>query len=78
MNWQQDNEEALRLIDNDKITYDAMRNLQIWRDNLKDFLEDDSWMKVAPFEVDLLPVTSLSRLFLQINCKDNQKRVTAP
>ncbi|CAF9919107.1 MAG: hypothetical protein GOMPHAMPRED_001680 [Gomphillus americanus] len=58
------NAEGMRLVDDCEATFDAMRDLQLWREQFLPFLYGDNWMSTKPLEVDLLLISSVSRLFI--------------
>ena len=58
------NAEGMRLVDDCEATFDAMRDLQLWRERFLHFLYRDDWMSTKPLEVDLLLISSVSRLFI--------------
>ena len=55
--------EGMKLVDQDKVTYDSLRALQDWYRRYEAFVKDERWLASAPFTVDLLPITALSKIF---------------
>lgn len=58
------NTEGMRLVDDCEATFDAMRDLQLWRERFTHLLHGDVWMSNQPLAVDLLLISSVSRLYI--------------
>ena len=60
--WER-NREGMRMMDDDTAAFDGLRALQLWYERFGPMMKGDVWYNNAPFTVDILPITSLERMF---------------